>query len=85
MVCGRITVFAAADDVATVITTVITYYYYGYYIVLLFLSLSYAAETCYSWTDCRIGESQPEDTYSNTAVVLHTHSGDGGATTDAQR
>ena len=39
-------------------------------------SLSYAAETCYNRTDCRIGEIQQED----TAVVLRRHGGDGGAT-----
>ena len=53
-----ITIFAADEDVATAITVITS--------ILLLLLLSYATETCYNRTDCRIGESQQEDIYSNT-------------------
>ena len=48
-----ITIFATAEDVATVITVIATI-------------ISDAAETCDKRMDSRSGESQQDDTYSNT-------------------
>ncbi len=46
-------------------------------ILLLLLSLSYAAETCYNRTDCRIGESQQEEKYSSSSCSSSSSSHQG--------